>query len=304
MSTSSDSQPMLPTYTTEKTPRQRVNLEIPQVLQRLWSSLLGKLQGRAFPKGMRTVFATLLPSFLQRSYEYHSKLHPTSWLDGLRGVAALIVFIHHFILIWFPALSFGYGSAPEFHSFFQLPFLRIIYSGRGMVSLFFVISGYVLSYSTIRKIRTGNFLAVLDTLASSVFRRWLRLFLPILVSTFISMLILRVDWYIGNTGFSPGRAESFWEQFWDWWNEFLRISNPTQSMNGEDTYNNHYSPQLWTIPRELRGSLVTYFVLLCLAKTQQSVRITCMAFFSWYTLWILQWDLFLFLFGMLLAEIE
>jgi hypothetical protein len=89
----------------------------------------------------------LIPSFFAPSGTAlgKAKLHPTSYLDGLRGVAAFFVVLHHFLLDWFPSLVYSYGSSPDNRYLFQLPFIRIIYSGGGMVSTFFVISGYVLS---------------------------------------------------------------------------------------------------------------------------------------------------------------
>jgi hypothetical protein len=115
------------------------------------------------------------------------------------------------------------------------------------------------------------------------------------------MILLRMELYIGMP---LTRTDTFWEQIRSWWFEFLRISDPFQPMGGEDTYDNPYSPQLWTIPREMRGSMVTYIVLLCVAKTRQGVRVVSLAFFCWYALRVQMWDLYLFLGGTLLAELE
>src|ERR1700760_339690 len=60
-----------------------------------------------------------------------------------------------------------------------------------MVAIFFVISGYVLSYRSLKLAREGKPIQLLDSLASSVFRRWLRLHLPVLDSTFTAFLLTR-----------------------------------------------------------------------------------------------------------------
>jgi peptidoglycan/LPS O-acetylase OafA/YrhL len=65
-----------------------------------------------------------------------------------------------------------------------------------MVSVFFVISGYVLSYKAIRLMRAAQYPELLGSLASSVFRRGMRLFLLITASTFISMLFCYWSWYM------------------------------------------------------------------------------------------------------------
>jgi hypothetical protein len=172
---------------------QRVKLLLKLRLRHLYGKIL-KLLPRE--KGIPSFILALAPSFFQSSYEYNTKLHPTSWLDGLRGFAALFVYFAHYILVWYPTLDKGYASGPDEYYIAQLPYIRVIFSGFGMVCLFFVISGYVLSYSSLQKIRNGDLPALFDTLASSVFRRWLRLFLPIFVSTFITMLIARAGLWI------------------------------------------------------------------------------------------------------------
>jgi hypothetical protein len=73
----------------------------------------------------------IAPSFLTSSAK-KTNLHPTSWLDGLRGVAAFVVYISHFILGWYPGTFHGYNSSPTANYFFQLPIFRIFYAGRGV----------------------------------------------------------------------------------------------------------------------------------------------------------------------------
>ena len=247
----------------------------------------------------------LAPSFLQPSYKYNIKLSSTSWLDGLRGYGALCVYVSHFIGPWFPSLAAGYASGPDFYNFIQLPLVRIVYSAGGMVPIFYVVSGYVLSISSIRKIRDGDWTGFLDTLVSSVFRRWMRLYLPIIVSTFITLLISRAGWWatIGPLS-GPAPWEKFLPQLQNWALHFIAISDPTYCSSGEDVHFNPYGPQLWTIPREFRGSMVIYLLILGLSKTREGLRFTLLAFLCWYTLWIQQWDLSLFIFGMLLAELH
>lgn len=155
----------------------------------------------------------LLPSFVRLSARKPvRKLYPTSYLDGLRGVAALFVLLHHYALTYVPIkseiwhalcwtkLRFRYTSSSargwrpddaKNHWFLQLPMIRIIHSGKFMVAIFFVISGYVLSYRGLKLAREGQPAQLLDSLASSVFRRWLRLHLPVIISTFIAFVMAR-----------------------------------------------------------------------------------------------------------------
>ncbi|CZR51556.1 uncharacterized protein PAC_01433 [Phialocephala subalpina] len=273
-------------------------------------AILGKSSGllsKSWHFTWRSIIPALAPSFLPLGQDHEPqkkrKLHPTSYLDGLRGVAAFFVYVHHFILVWFPTLSHGYNSIPGTTSIFQAPIIRIIYAGRGMVTIFFVFSGYVLSYKALRQIRKGDYEGLLNTLASATFRRMLRLFLPIAASTFLCMLFARWGWYVGAPT-NPGITPTFFAQVRDWWLHLVAISNPTEGINGESIYADPYGFQLWTIPREFRGSLVIYLSLLGLAKTAQLQRAILEAGLVAYTFWVGQWDLGLFLSGLMLAEMQ
>lgn len=172
----------------------------------------------------------LIPSFLRARKP--RKLYPTSYLDGLRGIAALFVVFHHY------AINFTVTSIDGWHTgepgshdwFFLFPLVRVIHSGRFMVIIFFVISGYVLSLQGLKLARSGDKEKLLDSLASSVFRRWIRLHIPVIASTFIAFLCARAavwtllspDWdhlnaasrILGRSQPLPYPEGTFMEQFW------------------------------------------------------------------------------------------
>jgi peptidoglycan/LPS O-acetylase OafA/YrhL len=76
-------------------------------------------------------------------------------LDGLRGLAALIVVLHHALLASAPSLASVYGAArpsslsPVEWLFAYTP-LHIVWAGQEFVVVFFVLSGFVLSLPTVR----------------------------------------------------------------------------------------------------------------------------------------------------------
>jgi hypothetical protein len=151
----------------------------------------------------------LLPSFIQSrliSQALSSPLHPTASLDGLRGTAAFIVFIFHFFLAYTGAPLYGYGSSSENRHWHQLPILKIMYAGDFMVVLFFIISGYVLTTKPLRLACAGSAQSanLLKTLSSSTFRRGMRLFVPTMVGTFVSMVLLQLG------AFEPSRRMLAW----------------------------------------------------------------------------------------------
>ncbi|KAI4152493.1 MAG: hypothetical protein L6R39_001799 [Caloplaca ligustica] len=223
--------------------------------------------------------------------------YPTSWLDGLRGVAALFVFFHHASQIWLRGLRPGWGSGPDAHHIMQLPVLRIVFSGGAMVSVFFVISGYVLSTKPLRLAREGRFEELQHSLASSTFRRGPRLFVPCVVSTFITAVLAMAGAFVdeGVARHYP-RAGTLGEQMGAWVRETVWLVNPFAGGTG-------FEENLWTIPTEFQGSLLVFLCVLGLSRTRNVVRQGCLGCFIAYWLWFGYWMTVLFLAGMLLADI-
>jgi hypothetical protein len=86
----------------------------------------------------------VLPSFVQRRLRpgltKSQRIHPTSYLDGLRGVASFIVFMGHYTeenLGWYTE-PYGLYEDGAASSPLQLPLVRVIFSARPMVHIFFM----------------------------------------------------------------------------------------------------------------------------------------------------------------------
>lgn len=118
-------------------------------------------------------------------------------LDGLRGVACLLVFNYHFLWPWTPAIMMGYGAlppgAPEpYTSWSSWPILCLLTRGRPMVAIFFAISGYVVCRHILRAIHERRLDAAYQGLASGVFRRVFRLYIPPTISMFIVAICAQI----------------------------------------------------------------------------------------------------------------
>ncbi|KAK2045168.1 acyltransferase [Colletotrichum somersetense] len=246
----------------------------------------------------------LMPSFVQTRLgpndlkNHRRRLYPTSWLDGLRGVASLIVFICHYSGPNFGSyLARPYGIPREddnaASSPLQLPFIRVIYSGKPMVHIFFVISGFVLSLKSLQQARKHNYDALHRTLSSSVFRRGFRLFLPTTASTLIIMIMIRLGW-MGQP------LPTLWEQLIDWKNALWRI---TFSWQWDITQFLPYDTHLWTIPIEFSNSLLLFVTLTGVSRMKTYLRLTSVLTIMAYCLRCGHWAAFEFFGGMLLAEI-
>lgn len=112
-------------------------------------------------------------------------------LDSLRGVAAMTVVIHHYLLI-FPSL-FPYSKIAESTPLKWLAFspLHIFWAGYEAVILFFILSGFVLSLPYIggRKMHYQPFLI----------KRIFRIYVPYLVSILLAIALKSFFWH-GETG--------------------------------------------------------------------------------------------------------
>ncbi|KAI4284290.1 MAG: hypothetical protein L6R35_004943 [Caloplaca aegaea] len=238
----------------------------------------------------------LLPAWWNYSRTSPPALHPTSWLDGLRGIAALFVVFHHSSQVWLAGIRPGWGSGPDAYHIIQLPVLRIIYSGGAMVAIFFVISGYVLSTKPLRLAREGRHEELFSNLASSTFRRGPRLFIPCIVSTFITAMLAMTGAFVneGVVRHYP-RAGTLWEQLGLWIHETLWLINPLSG-------GTNFEANLWSIPVEYQGSLLIFLCALGLSKSRGAVRLGSLVCFMAYWLWFGYWATVLFLGGMLLAE--
>ncbi|GKT84094.1 hard surface induced protein [Colletotrichum tofieldiae] len=257
---------------------------------------------KSFLARLAAILFFLLPSFVQRRLRpndfKHRRLYPTSWLDGLRGVASLIVFFCHFTekhVGWYTARAYGIADENDHvtSSPLQLPFLRVVYSGRPMVHIFFVISGFVLSLKSLKQARKHDYDGLHRTLSSSVFRRGFRLFLPTTASTFMIMVMIRLGW----TG-SP--LPTLWEQLVDWQNAVWRI---TFSWQWDITQILPYDVHLWTIPIEFSHSLLLFVVLTGVSRMKTYLRLASVFAIMVYCLKCGHWAGFEFLGGMGLAEV-
>lgn len=213
----------------------------------------------------------LIPSFLQgpeaRQQIRPAELSQTAYLDGLRGLAALFVFFCHLFLMGF-WVGWGWGSNGENYYFLKLPFIRLWAEGSGAVALFFVISGYALSYRPIRLIRAGNNADLQVALSSQTFRRAFRLFLPTIASTFLIVFMIRLGLYELTKNIASSevyfrrvrdihasRWDSAWGQWVDWIYAILKFAN----VFSWNSMNDYTSKSYYTLAHLLSFLLIIFF---------------------------------------------
>lgn len=260
----------------------------------------------------------LLPSFISCRLSHERpgphRLGPTAYLDGMRGLAAFIVFFCHYFYTSF-IIADGWGSNDANYDIMKLPFLRLVYAGPPMVAVFFIVSGYALSLKPLKLARSKKWSDFTATMSSFVFRRALRLFLPTFVSTFMIVILLRLGAYEMNREFShdrkfhwnvqetaPEYKETLSAQLRDWgWNMFNFVHIWGWEKYGGSTY---YDVHLWTIPIEFRASMMLFLTMVGLARLRTAVRLFCLGVVMAFSYRSDRWEMVLFYVGMLYAELD
>jgi peptidoglycan/LPS O-acetylase OafA/YrhL len=182
-------------------------------------------------------------------------------------------------------------DSKNFSNPMQLPIIRLFHAGASMVPIFYLVSGYVLSFRQIQHIRNKDWERLHELSVSMVFRRGFRLILP----SIAGLIILNMSIYLGMQaeGGPYGKAESTFIQ-----QVGYLFSWSLAGGNGD-------LHQLWTIPPEFACSMVIFIIILGTSRTPSYFRIGFITAVAFYNLWFpYYWALCLFLVGVVIAEWE
>ncbi|KAH8726386.1 acyltransferase family-domain-containing protein [Phaeosphaeriaceae sp. PMI808] len=249
---------------------------------------------------------TIRPEFLTLGPKNQkSSIRRTTWLDGLRGFAAFLVYLHHNQL-WAhgnkgnTVFENGFGFEKRYY-FSALPFVRLLFSGGHFaVSIFFVISGYVLSVKSLSLIQSGKTVNTAETIGSALFRRWLRLFLPIIVVT-LSWMSFRHMTHIWVD--LQDMKDTFREDLRTWYYTFKNYSFVFN--DNVVAFCIPYHPHTWSIPIEFKGSIIIYTTLSALSRCTRNARLWCEIGLMVYFLYIADgYYGAMFIGGMFLADLD
>lgn len=157
--------------------------------------------------------------------------------------------------------------------------------------------------------RRRQYSDLLKSLALSVFRRWFRLMLPALVSSFLFFLLARCGWATKlPAGWDVNQAPVS-EPLFDstdltlsaWVADVLFLTNPFRF--GEVSFPKYNYP-LWTMPVEYMGSMVIYIVIIATALVRPLLRLVVLAALVVYCMWMGRWEWCLFISGVFLADVH
>jgi len=200
-------------------------------------------------------------------------------LEALRGIAALIVVFNHSVAGFLPQC---YGYIPSLDKDrMQGSLLYIFFNGAAAVSVFFVLSGYIL---------TRRYCASGDTriLVKGAVKRWPRLAGPVFVTTFLSYLLFYFHLYdFQNAGMKSG---SPW--LLEFADGFIRAVGPNATVQSIHYWNMLqdglfftffrgdalFDSSLWTMHPELVGSFLAFGIAPILLGSR--------VYSVWVTIWL------------------
>ena len=248
----------------------------------------------------------LIRALSSRSRTETKPLRKTAYLDGLRGFAALLVYLHHHVIWAHPGFKGQFVLENAFawqkHYYFAtLPVIRIFFTGgNSAVAIFFLISGYVLSVAPLNAIHSSEPGRLGDYLGSALFRRWIRLFLPVLATTFIWM----TSWHLlnikSNNSIAKEPAETYALELWEFYRNFK-----DSSFLFYESFWNSYNDHLWSIPLEFRGSVFVWITTLSFARSSPHIRLYLDLGLIFYLTCIVDgWYCACFMIGLFLCEFD
>lgn len=186
-----------------------------------------------------------------------------SYIDSLRGIAAIIVIMSHSFLYFIPSVHTGNVIKGTFEYYLYNSSFAFFYKGSSSVYLFFILSGFVLSYSCLIKFNEINYLRI------AINKRFLRLAIPVSGSILISYFLMNMHMFSYNNidiasplvnaySKTPGVAE------------FIKSFFYESIIFGDSKFNY----VLWTINIELFGSFFVYFLLISIGNDIRKIRFT------------------------------
>ncbi|CAI7631232.1 unnamed protein product [Penicillium pancosmium] len=190
-----------------------------------------------------------------------SKKRADNWVDGLRGIAALMVVTYHVCSSFASWLNSPAMNEKGTALLFQYPFFRLVVSGRSALALFFIITGYVNSFRAIKETREGDMEGVLTNISRNTIGRIGKLIVPTNAAILSSWLVCQLNGHriarvvesawIQRVSCAPGPSfgasvEKLLRNLTLFWHD------------GQSPYDGTY----WTIPFFLQGSMIVYLTLL------------------------------------------
>jgi peptidoglycan/LPS O-acetylase OafA/YrhL len=187
----------------------------------------------------------------------HDKARKVSYLDGIRGLAAFLVLLHHLIMAFLPAVYTLAPTDAHWRAGWEVAYgksiLSALVNGNYAVCVFFVLSGYVLSRQYFLSER-------IETITSAASRRYIRLYVPVAVTLVLAYMLLKAGLFYNVPAGYVSHSGNWWSTFWitDHPEKMLFRGLLYSTMFQGDGF---YDFSLWSISVELYGSMLVFAFL-------------------------------------------
>ena len=178
-------------------------------------------------------------------------------VEGLRGLAALNVFLSHFLFGFFPRLfdalypsiQTSVAEKSSLLTFFSSPLFTVFFNGGNAVAVFFVLSGYVLTKPYFER---GD----VASLRSRFVKRYFRLMIPSGVATLLGYGLYRGGFLHNVDLHAVTHSDWLTTQFRAEASGGFAIQDALMGCLFHGV--NRYDPPLWTMRVEFVGSLLLF----------------------------------------------
>ena len=223
------------------------------------------------------------------------------YLDGLRGILAIIVFLHHFFYAFYPELIFG-GNYQDFmqkgplslQRLVALTPLNILFNPGFAIHFFFLLSGYV-------QTRTYFIKPDISFLQKSLLKRYFRLAVPVLSVVLLVFFFHRLH-FIHKELIPVNELNSGWLKSLVP-NTLTFFQAIVEGLSNCFRGNSRYYQVLWTMPTELVNSFVVLTLLLITHNLKHQTQVFVFLILVQFVI-LNEYYSVAFVCGMLFAKLE
>ncbi|KAK7888497.1 hypothetical protein LTR67_008843 [Exophiala xenobiotica] len=242
-----------------------------------------------------------------------SKVFPTSYLNGLRGMASVKVFTFHYMHFYSDSTTMPWGHDSRHSYLLEMPIIRYFYAGT-TAHVFYGCAGYLTTLRLVQQLgKTDPAIRsrVLVNVSGALFRRALRLYLPTMIVMLVTTHYIYFGLYESNRAYisanhalpfnepRPKQFATYSEQLANWWEEFAKLTDLFQ-WGTRPLHDCH----LWSILAEMQGSLLLYLILIATAQCKHLVRLVAMCSMLFMLFLWNRWDISVYILGGIVGQVD
>ena len=190
------------------------------------------------------------------------------WIDGLKGIACIMIFVHHFFVGFMPASYYGVGAMQHGNNGWEVLLSQspasVIINGNFWVCVFCVLSGLVQGYKIFA-------MESLEKLPKDMVKRYFRLSLPVFFISLAVYLMMKGDLFFNIQ--ANQIVQSPWLGTYYLEKKTLKDVFYTSFISvwfaGDSTFSNAF----WMLKEIFMGSYLTYILSMIGYKKRKNVLV-------------------------------